>query len=514
GVPSWEDVNRIYIVSGEDPHTTYKYAGLAAHMAFCLRQAGVRDPEGVDWLAEALEAYAWAKSNIRPGDENKYSLKDIRFYAAASLYRSTAADSFHAQIAADAAGISAATVLEGEKRWGPYIYTAMPDSVPRDAALHARLSGAVIATADDHLQAVSRRACRWAGNLHMPMLIGQATTPWLVELAAGRCITLASDPAKAEAYLGAMITTCDYFLGCNPLNQTWVTQLGERRPERVFHMDAWYNGMGDMHPGITPYGPWSTAYVGGTQIGPWDIRWPFRTVHPSIDYWPGHERWFGNYTCPLNAEFTVHQNTVFNAFAFGYLCPPAGGGFVPNRRPSVSIAVSGGRTAAAAGDTLTLLVSASDPDGDDTIERVEFFHDMHHIGETTGPPFTFIWINSYPGPLKLRARVFDREGAREWSDEIRLDGKDSRVETEHGLGQAPEIHLYPNPAVSHAVVDIGRARCRSAVLYDVLGREMPAAAVGEDAGRLIIGTAGLARGMYMLRIDTGDAVLTRKLIKH
>jgi hypothetical protein len=47
GQGSWEDVNRVYMVSGEDPWSTYLYAGTAAHLADLIRQAAVkRDPQG------------------------------------------------------------------------------------------------------------------------------------------------------------------------------------------------------------------------------------------------------------------------------------------------------------------------------------------------------------------------------------------------------------------------------------------------------------------------------------
>ncbi|MGB3778098.1 MAG: cellulase N-terminal Ig-like domain-containing protein, partial [Tunicatimonas sp.] len=83
GVPSYEDVNRIYIVSGEDPFTTYKYAATAAHLAIALQKAGATDPEGVDWLQEATEAYTWAQANTRDGDEEPVfglRLSDQRLY--------------------------------------------------------------------------------------------------------------------------------------------------------------------------------------------------------------------------------------------------------------------------------------------------------------------------------------------------------------------------------------------------------------------------------------------------
>ncbi|MDT9151188.1 hypothetical protein RSW37_25995, partial [Escherichia coli] len=77
--------------------------------------------------------------------------------------------------------------------------------------------------------------------------------------------------------------------------------------------DSWYSDNPEMVPGITPYGTYKID-AGWTGAGPWDPAWAYKTIYPAaIATWPGHERWFSNYTCPINAEFTVHQNTVYNA---------------------------------------------------------------------------------------------------------------------------------------------------------------------------------------------------------
>ena len=91
GQGSWEDVDRTWVVSGEDPWSTYRYAGMAAHLAYCLKIAGVRDAEGVDWEKEAAQSYAWAKANTprRRSEQKAPSLRDPRSYAAAALFRLT-----------------------------------------------------------------------------------------------------------------------------------------------------------------------------------------------------------------------------------------------------------------------------------------------------------------------------------------------------------------------------------------------------------------------------------------
>jgi hypothetical protein len=61
GNASYDDIDRIWIVSGEDPHTTYKYSALSAHLAYLLRQIGITDPENINWEAESKAAFQWAE---------------------------------------------------------------------------------------------------------------------------------------------------------------------------------------------------------------------------------------------------------------------------------------------------------------------------------------------------------------------------------------------------------------------------------------------------------------------
>ena len=322
GQGSWEDVDRTWIASGEDPWSTYRYAGAAAHLAHCLQIVGVTDPEGVDWRREALEAYAWAQENTRPGDEGKGpSLGDPRAYAAAGLFRLTGDKAYEQQFAADTADITATTLVWDDRRYGPMAYALGGGQAAPDPEVFNRIRGALLTTADEvAVETASKRALRWGGNYWMPMLVGQQTTPWALEVAVGHALTEGADPARARRYLAALYTTCDYFLGGNSLNMTWVTGLGPRHPNHVFHMDAWYNGKGELHPGIIPYGPWRKDKDLGE--GPWDKDWPNQTLYPSIDEWPGNERWYDNRCSPMNSEFTVHQNMGPAAAIFGFLCGP------------------------------------------------------------------------------------------------------------------------------------------------------------------------------------------------
>ena len=321
GRGSWQDTDRTYAVSGEDPWSTYRYAGAAAHLAYCLQLAGAKDPEGVNWAQEATEAYDWAQKNTRPGDEKKDNLAHPRTYAAAAIFRITGDKRYEQQFQADENAITATTLIWDDARYGPMIYALGGGRAQPDTATQQRIRAALLATADHvAIETPAKRALRWGGNFSMPMLCGQQTTPWMLEAAVGYRLAKDTDPAKAKLYLGAMYTTCDYFLGTNALNTTWVTQLGPRWPQNVFHMDAWYNGKPEPHPGIIPYGPWRKGNNVG--VGPWDASWAYKTVYPAIDNWPGNERWFSSRCAPLTSEFTIHQNTAPAAAIFGILCAP------------------------------------------------------------------------------------------------------------------------------------------------------------------------------------------------
>jgi hypothetical protein len=321
GQGSWEDVERTWVVSGEDPWSTFRYAGTAAHLAFVLRLAGAADPQGIDWTAEAREAYAWAIRNTRPGDDAKGpSLKARRAYAAAALYRLTGEKAFEQQLIFDTVDVTPTTVLNDDDLYPAAVHALGGGPTPPNAPARERLAAAVRHTARFYAVSADRRALRWGGNLYMPMLVGQQTTPLVLPIAVACALDRRSDPDQARRWLTVLQTTADHFLGANALNQTWITGVGPRHPNQVFHMDAWYNGRNGFHPGLIPYGPWRKERDTGQ--GPWDVAWPHKTLHPPIDAWPGNERWFDNRCSPMNSEFTVHQNSAPAAAIYGILCAP------------------------------------------------------------------------------------------------------------------------------------------------------------------------------------------------
>lgn len=319
---SWQDTNRTWVASGEDPWSTYRYAGTCAHLAYCLSLTGAPDPEGINWAGEAAAAYAWAATNTLAGDNTNTVLGPLaypRAYAAAALFRITGAKTYETQFSNDEASVTSTTVLaQGDAAYPVMLYALGGGAANYSSALQGRMRSALLATADEYgINTSSKRSLRWGGNYWMPMLVGQQTAPAMLEVAAGYAVAKTSNPAKAQQYLGTLYTTCDYFLGGNSLNMTWATGLGVRHPNQVFHIDSWCVG---YHPGMIPYGPWRTENASPTWVT--DHDWPNLTVYPAITNWPGNERWYDNRWSPMNSEFTISQTIAPSAAIFGLLCAP------------------------------------------------------------------------------------------------------------------------------------------------------------------------------------------------
>ena len=422
GSPSNLDKGQ-WIISGEDPFTTYFYAGLAGHFALVLNKLGIEDTEGIDWKKEAEEAFLWAKNNAKPTDwdpakVHNYNLKDYELYAATSLYRLTGNSDYLQIVKNNLSTVISATVLDEDKKWGTYALITGNEHQITDAAFISKVKGSIMATADQRHNSIAQRACRYGDNMWMPMLIGQGTTPRVFEVMMGHFLSKSFVPSKTMDYLAGIFTTADYFLGCNPLNMAWITHIGVRYPERVMHLDSWYSETGEMIPGITPYGPWRDDGT-NSATGPWDIRWPYKTIYPEgINNWPGHERWFNNYTTPLNAEFTVHQNTILSAVVYGYLCDVPDGSFEPNKKPSVNI-LSPEHESGVSGN-IKINVAVSDPNGEDDIAWVEFYNHWHKIGQSNEAPYHFNWEKPPYGTVKLSAKVVDKSGFSNKSDTVQI----------------------------------------------------------------------------------------------
>ncbi len=424
GIPSWEDI-RNWIISGEDYVTTFTFAGLCAQFAFCLNMSGLGDLAG-NYFSRAEDAFEWANTHFETGDD----LYNSRLFAAAWLYKFSGINTYQNIFKSDYNLSSSKPYASENRKWAIWAYITT-DQSNIDSNLKTTCMAIARNLADDDIvDPASKRSFRVGFNWYYPILVGQATTPMVLPALIMYKIT------GEEKYLSTSLTSCDYYMGGNPLNLVWMTGSGDNRVKQVLHLDTWFSNREEMIPGIIPYGPTYDGWLPNN--GPWSSDFALERIYPDQSFWPPHETWFENRYCPPSNEFTVHQSSAPAAAIFGILSNAWQGLWQPNQPPIITITNPSGNDGISFDSNITITVDASDPDG--YIRKVEFYNYWHKLGESTSPPFTFIWNNQMPAPYEISAVAFDNKGAY------------SRAEITTGLFQPdaeknmPELKLYPVPS--------------------------------------------------------------------
>jgi endoglucanase len=510
---SFQDNQRDWVITGEDPHMTYFYAALAAHYAYCLKLINKTDPENINWQQEAIAAFNWAKNNTRAIEENTVkhglNIKHLRMYAAAALLKLIGSVEYNDQYKADVLPYrESKKELTEDNRWGVYSYATLPGNVGADETLRARLDSTIKDGADFLIGfTAERRAMRWVGNYWQPMNNGQSTTPWMIEMIMAYHRTKANEPSKAAEYLKYIYTTCDYYLGNNPQNATWVTGLGEKSPKGIFHMDSWYSGA-DQWPGNVPYGPWQK----GGQNGPWEQGWAYKTIYPENIYnWPGHEQWFSQRTVPLGNENTIHENQAPAAAAYGFLkTNPLIGSIACSAPLPVKIMSF---DAVRSGENVNLLWTLADeePGAIYIIERSYHGTDFTSVYKTsaTGNRATLNKYEYSDRPTMGSGKVFYRLMIKE-NNHVQYSAQRKII-----FSIAGEVMIYPNPFTKTIKVQISTpSQSKSEIMvYDLSGRIVEQQSFGE--GNSVNYTFGetLVRGTYFLKLQVNGNTTIQKIVK-
>ena len=395
GIPSWED-NRSWIISGEDYVTTFTFSGLCAQYAFCLRMIGENSLAG-SYFEKSEDAFEWANTHFQSGDD----LYNSRLFAAAWLYKYSGINTYQNIYKDDYELVSGKPYAGENRQWAIWAYiTTEQDNI--DQALKASCLNTARSIADnDILDPALKRSFRAGFNWYFPVMVGQATTPMVMPALVMYKVT------GEEKYLTASLTSCDYYLGGNPLNLLWMTGYGDNHVMQVMHLDTWFSDRDEMIPGIIPYGPTYGGWIYNN--GPWSSDFALERIYPGQVFWPPHETYFENRYCPPTNEFTVHQNSAPAAAVYGMLSSTRPGSWQPNQSPQVIITEPPGGSAISPGMDISITVNASDPDG--YIRRVEYYNGWHKLGESTTSPFTFTWHVNMPAPYEITAVAVDNKGA-------------------------------------------------------------------------------------------------------
>jgi hypothetical protein len=114
-----------------------------------------------------------------------------------------------------------------------------------------------------------------------------------------------------------------------------------------------------------------------------------------------------------------------------------------------------------------------------------------------------------PGTHRFRLRQVDLDGTTTPSEPVTVEVAPA--------ARLAVTDVYPNPAQGRAAltVTLPASQQVTAAVYDVLGRRVAVLhdgpLTGPDAHRLTFDTAGLASGVYLVRVTTPDAATTRRV---
>ncbi len=502
---SCQDNTRDWIVSGEDAMVTYKYAGLAAHVAVLLAANRLTDPAGVDWAAEATSAYAWAQANTRSGDEAKRS-DDIpfyhaRFFAAANLYRLTGVKAYETQASADFDRLVPDNPTT-ERHFGMAAYRAAADERPgSDPAVVTKVTNKLVSDGRFSLETYrNRRAARWGGNWFFPIVIGQPTTPMIEPGIIAHYFAPAHDPGFVAQYERALYSTADYFLGNNPLNLTWISGVGDRSPAEIFALDAWVLGGETPRRGIIPYGPTAQQFNFFRVNGPFNFAWPLQYIYPADEkVWPVHELWFDQRPAPTTAEYTVHQNLAAGFFTYGYLYALAAPDFAP--LPVTWVSAEARRGGPGQVDVTWSVAGVAGNDRYE-VERRTGAEDWRLVGtvpDAARASYSFTDASAPTAVTYYRIRQVDTDGASSYSPVLvvpSVAGVSARSAT-------PAWSIAPTAA--RDVLRVAGAPAGEVEVFDAVGRRV---------GRFADGTTQLpvdelAPGVYYVRIGGVARAFTR-----
>jgi endoglucanase len=301
--PDADDATPWYAYA-EDPLASYRFAGAAARFARTIEPFDAA--ASAEWLDRAQRAWTWAEANPRGYDTRVAEVK-----AAVELLESTgdpAFDTIWKERGPFAGGDLGWRLADWDGfEWYPALY-AYATAEKADPAYREAAKQVLVARADSWVTWADGTGRRFVKHPYAGIAVGAGTTP----VEAGLLLRVHAMTGD-DRYLRWASYTCDQTLGANPSGWSWVTGLGDRPVEGIFHTPSLADDLADPLPGIPIYGP--AHYTSASGIHEQIVA----SFDPPIAEWPILERYADATFSPVINEFTVHESIAPAAFAFGYL---------------------------------------------------------------------------------------------------------------------------------------------------------------------------------------------------
>jgi hypothetical protein len=403
--PSWED-NHMWYAYAEDPITSWQYAGLAAHLAYCLELANEDEVVINDWITESENAYSWAGIKS-PGNEGKDYIVQ-KYYAAANLYRITGNYQYLEDLKECLAWYG-----DMEKDRGSFVYClTSPDRwdnfTGEDKELQENLMHKIKNKAlTEGIDQARERGMRYIRRSNWNVSWGGYYPHVMLQMVYHHL----SDDDEILDYL---FTTADLYLGANNDLQVSISGAAMVDAERTFrdllNLESTYDDVPGWIPGIPPYKHTNSVYNASYFKEPVDPKdWPLMEQNNDIRYY-----------VPAG-EYTVYETITPLATLFSYLKSYSSG-----KQMLVSIDFPGSDSLVMPGNSITVDVSASAYEG--IITSVKLFDGDSLLGEDTSLPWSFSLENLQSGIYDLRARAYsDDENQKSNTVQLIVDGENPTI---------------------------------------------------------------------------------------
>jgi len=242
----------------KDAAGSYTFAAVMAQASRVWRGLG-RRKEAADFLDRASRAYEWAENNPptgihSPADYAKAWL-DPKAHAAAQLLQTTGQSRFNNDFLSvcawkrrpDADMEKYALYSQRRAAWA-YVNA---DQRTVDPQLQKTIRNAIIRWADWKIDYCAKMGYKFIRHPHAPINWSTgAQLHWVSPLAWAYSLT------GDEKYREWLIRSCDNTLGANPVNLSWICNIGTRTVRAPLHNSHWSH-LGEVVTGQQVQGPHS-----------------------------------------------------------------------------------------------------------------------------------------------------------------------------------------------------------------------------------------------------------------
>jgi uncharacterized delta-60 repeat protein len=216
----------------------------------------------------------------------------------------------------------------------------------------------------------------------------------------------------------------------------------------------------------------------------------------------------GNYTFTVKATDNIGAQTISAAVTVSVKAP--------NKAPTVSITSPADNANYLAPANITVNALAADADG--SIYSVKFYNGSTYLKTVFASPYTYTLSNLPAGTYTLTTKATDNLGAQTISAPVRVtvsnaSAKPFFVDSKTSLS---DMRLYPNPTTNMVnVYTTGLAHDKQATIsvISLSGIVMKTMQTNSSAKTVQLDVSSLAKGVYTIKMISGDKVMYKQFVK-